>query len=96
MEKPSVFDAPEHTFALHSSIILQYRRFRKISKNQCQKGSKSDENWYKMSPGADQGRLIQRFVTFLGDVEKSLIFDVALGAQKSYFFVDFEPTSSRR
>ena len=39
-----------------------------------------------MSPGADQGRLIQRFVTFLSDVEKSLIFDVALGAQKSHIW----------
>ena len=31
---------------------------------------------------ASQGRLLARPGTFLGDVEKSLFFDVALGCQK--------------
>ena len=36
----------------------------------------------EIDPGAHQGRLIMHFWSFLGDVEKSWFFDVALGRQK--------------
>ena len=61
-----------HTFAIFVKM-----------KNLCNEGpQKVVVLWPKMALGASQGRLLARPGTFLGDVEKSLFFDVALGCQK--------------
>ena len=65
MRKSPVFDGPEHTPALDSSIIIQYHHFRKSPEISPGRAPESHPNRSKTRLGADPGRSLAPFVTFL-------------------------------
>ena len=82
MRKSKVFDGSEPRLALYSSLITHFRRFRKKSKNRCQKEPKSRGFCSKNRPWALQGRLILPFWSIFEDSKNHCFFDVVLGRQK--------------
>ena len=73
MRESPVFDGPEHTPALYSSIILQYRYFLKSPEISPGRAPESHPNRPKTRLGADPGRSRAPFVTFRARAENRWI-----------------------
>ena len=74
MRKSKVFDGSEPRLALYSSLITHFRRFRKKSKNRCQKGAQKLCFFVQKRASDAAGSINSAIGSVFGRFQKSLFF----------------------